>query len=182
MRTSGFSRRFFRTLFCGLALCALMAGSAQATVIVISGTNPAFVDTGFNVTIGDLIAIDVTGLIGWGGGNFSDANGEFGWHEGSASPAGFLVENTVPFGLVGRIGASTLVTEGIGGNGAGFVGTTYSQLANATGTLFLGFNDDFYGDNSGSFTVTLVPEPPLGLLTGLALLGLAAFRRRSCSD
>jgi hypothetical protein len=36
-----------------------------------------------------------------------------------------------------------------------FVGKSDTLIAPATGELFLGYNDQFYGDNSKGFTVTI---------------------------
>jgi hypothetical protein len=90
----------------------------------------------------------------------------------------FLVKNTVKYSLVGLIGdavdddlkpdvtqGGSLVTEGVQGYGAGFVGSRYSQIANASGFLYLAFNDDWYGDNSDYWSVSITT---IGVSTPLA--------------
>ncbi len=84
------------------------------------------------------------------------------------------------------------IDEDFGGNVAAsalFLIGSGPYLFNSTGagTLYLGINDSFASNNSGSFSVTIieqappvtsVPEPmTLGLL-GAGLLGLGAMRRR----
>jgi hypothetical protein len=79
--------------------------------------------------------------------------------------------------------------EDIFGKGAGFVGSHYDATIPVGGRLFLGFNDDTFSDNSGSFSVhitvqapaTAVPEPTTLALFGLGAGAFAAFgwmRRR----
>jgi len=73
------------------------------------------------------------------------------------------VPSAVIFSLLGKIGGSTafgssgssLLPPGKPGKGLGFVGSSYSQTVLTSGRLFLGFNDDVFGDNSGSFSVTI---------------------------
>ena len=65
---------------------------------------------------------------------------------GSFQGTGRYPVATAPAGaLIGRIG-----------NGAAFgIGSQTAITAPATGRLFLGVNDDGFGDNSGAFTVTV---------------------------
>jgi hypothetical protein len=85
--------------------------------------------------------------------------------------------------LIGKIGGTTAlgtgtpVPEGLPGNGPGYVGSSYNQFIGTGGELFLGFNDQTtaFGDNSGSFAVTVttvaIPEPSSGALAGLFGIG-----------
>ena len=43
----------------------------------------------------------------------------------------------------------------------GFVGSSYSELTALSGRLYLGFNDDYYVDNSGAFSVTVRTTTPV---------------------
>ena len=65
--------------------------------------------------------------------------------------------------------------------GAGFVGSPYSQISPLSGELFLGYNDDHFEDNSGSYSVwiTVVPEPSSAALIGLGFAVLCSQARRS---
>ena len=49
--------------------------------------------------------------------------------------------------LIGRIGEVAL-PEGAPERGLGFVGSSSSELTALSGRLYLGFNDDYYVDNS----------------------------------
>jgi hypothetical protein len=65
--------------------------------------------------------------------------------------------------------------------GDGFVGSSYSQIIPESGELFLGYNDDYFPDNSGTFSVqvTIVPEPSTLALAGAggALCWIARRRK-----
>jgi hypothetical protein len=150
------------------------------------GSNKPFVYTGIEVLEGETININVneTDTISfWPTSPLTpteplvNANGESNpdwpnnYNYNGLSDSGFLVKDTVKYSLVGFIGVDatdvslggTLVTEGTQDSGAGFVGSDYSKTANASGFLYLAFNDDWYGDNSGSWSVNITtlgePEP-----------------------
>ncbi len=79
------------------------------------------------------------------------------------------------YALVGKIG------EELGDEFV--VGSSFSGVAQQSGMLYLGFNDSNYFDNSGSFIVNSVPEPPSTWLPIGAMMALSALhtqrRRRS---
>jgi hypothetical protein len=85
-----------------------------------------------------------------------------------------ILPDTIILSLVGKIGGTTDVgtgaplPEGVPGNGPGFVGTSYDQTAPSSGRLFLGFNDDYFGDNSGSFPVLVDVEQPVPSFSSLS--------------
>jgi hypothetical protein len=98
------------------------------------------------------------------------------------SELAYLVPGTVRYSLVGLISAEvdlfgdpvpdpvvsatspgsegTLVTEGTPDAGWGFIGADYSQIAHASGYLYLAFNDDRYRDNRGYWTVNITTSVP----------------------
>jgi hypothetical protein len=155
---------------CLTALVLSAASLANAVIVPVDSKNQAFQSTGIIVTAGDTINISTPGVITWGCTACKvDANGivPSNGQPMSSEPSGadFLVQGTRIFSLVGRIGASTLVPEGAPALGAGFVGASYSQTANASGELFLAFNDDAYSDNIGTWqanitTITAVEISP----------------------
>ena len=125
----------------------------------VSGNPGGWTYADVGVSAGELFAMNATGVISY------DSSG------GSAIPEGSLprmfVPNTLvpilPHGaLVGRIGDRPLEdADGF------FVGSSFCQMADRTGGLFLGFNDGYVetgrsgldiggvGDNAGNFTVSI---------------------------
>lgn len=100
----------------------------------------AWTDTGITVRAGDVFRVDASGYINWGPNRSDDADGEVNSPYNSGRP----VPNRAGGALIGRIG-----------NGAPFfIGSgVQSFRAGTTGRLYLGINDDYVGDNSGSFRV-----------------------------
>jgi hypothetical protein len=106
------------------------------------------------------------------------------------SDNGYLVADTVKYSLVGLISAEvdqfgdpvmspvvsatvlpsegTLLTEGALNAGQGFIGSDYSQIAHASGYLYLAFNDDIYHDNLYSWNVNITTFGPTPTPTPLA--------------
>jgi hypothetical protein len=178
-----------------LAAVALLQGApavrAQIYTLQVPDTQP-WTDTGIDVSAGSLLGITASGVVRYGYDSVSvtDANGVN--SDGVKFFSTAILPKTIVVSLIGKIGGTTavgtgtLLPEGVPGNGPGFVGTSYSEQAPESGRLFLGFNDQYYPDNSGAFsvTVTIVPEPAvfaLVALGGLAFLvrGKTLLARRS---
>jgi len=85
--------------------------------------------------------------------------------------------------LIGKIGEIAL-PEGAPGGRPGFVGSSYSQLTALGGRLYLGFNDDYYVDNSGAFTVSITTAKSVAdagstiALLGVGIGALGCARRK----
>jgi len=148
----------------------------------VPSTTP-WTDTGIFVNLGTTLNIQASGTVIYGslpqqvtgpGGTNYDGQQFF--------PGGVLPSTTI-VSLIGKIGGTTAlgtgtpVPEGLAGNGPGYVGSSYNQFIGTGGELFLGFNDQStaFGDNSGSFAVTVttvtIPEPSSGALAGLFGIG-----------
>lgn len=119
-------------------------------------------DTEIDINVGDLIIITTSGTWWDGGGSdpFTDANGHTGL------PPTCL---DAPIqALLGQINDLPLRSCEMGATEKTFfVGTNFSQVAQASGRLFLAFCDTDYGNNQGSVlaTITVIPastcEPDL---------------------
>ena len=131
----------------------------------------AWKNTGLFLNEGDTFALTATGIAAEspagmaGGGRTPDGGG---------GPCGGCIAdipNSV-YALVGKIGTD-LGDEFV-------VGSSFMGVANDTGFLYLGFNDNHYWDNLGFFTVSTaqVPEPDTALLLALGLIGLRVFASR----
>jgi hypothetical protein len=114
-------------------------GSGGGRDILVSA-GQRWTDTGIRLRAGETFRIDASGYINWGPNRSDDANGEV----NSPYNANRPMPNRPGGALIARVG-----------NGAPFfVGSgTQSFRASASGPLYLGINDDYLGDNSGSFRV-----------------------------
>ena len=152
----------------------------------------AWTDTGLDIVAGTQLAVTATGTVQYGPMpvQVTGPNGR-NW-DGAKFLPNAVLSNTVVVSLIGKIGGTTSigtgtpVPEGMPGNGIGFVGSSYDQIIPNTGRLFFGFNDlvTSWGDNSGSFTVSVsvIPEPSSLTMLGLGALALVRacriFRRK----
>jgi hypothetical protein len=138
----------------------IMARPQNANAVATSGTNPAvtsaqaapgaitvqanqnWTSTGMTVRKGQMITVAATGTV-----QLSDDTNDIATPSGAKSgryAANAPLKNVLAGGLIGRIGPSG-TPFGIGEN------ATFA--APAAGLLYLGVNDDGYGDNRGSFQV-----------------------------
>jgi hypothetical protein len=109
---------------------------------VIVRADQVWTDTGLTLRAGELFRLDSTGSINWGGGRVDGPEGEM----GSPYNANRPLPNRAGGALIGRVG-----------NGEPFyVGPGQTSFrASTTGRLYLGVNDDYLRDNSGSFRVLI---------------------------
>ena len=112
------------------------AGSASTTVIVEA--RYPWVDSGLTVHKGERLSFKADGTIHWGAKPDQVAG-----PEGHGEKAGKLGKG----GLIGRVGSS----------GKPFpIGSARTPIVMPkNGKLFLGINDFIFGDNAGSFSVTI---------------------------
>jgi len=100
-------------------------------------------DTGIDVRRNQEIYFEATGRVRWGPDRRDGPGGEGGGHKNPNRP----IPNRPGGGLIGRIGT---------GSDYFFIGDDRGAIrARDGGRLYLGVNDDFLQDNSGSFTVTV---------------------------
>jgi hypothetical protein len=179
---------------CMLVLCSLFCiGSVHGATYSLSipAVSP-WTDTGINLFAGQEILITASGSViaGSAPGSDVDPNGVGPTHDGTRVVNDTVLPQTVSLTLIGKVGGTTAIgdgtplPEGLSGKGVGFIGSSYDRIVPISGRLFLGFNDDVFGDNSGSFSVSLsvVPEPSTLALLGLGSLALVGrgrlFRRK----
>ena len=98
---------------------------------------------------GDKLSFTGTGQIQWGVGKFAGPEG---------STDKLAAARFRPAYPVSTIGAGALI--GKVGSGLAFaVGKAANIVADGTGTLYLGINDNSYGDNKGQFSVSIALAP-----------------------
>lgn len=106
----------------------------------VSATQP-WSDTGIDVRPGQSVFIDASGRVRWGKDRRDGPEGE----NNSPFNAGRPLPNRPGGALIGRIG-----------NDLFFIGAQSGPIrVRSGGRLFLGINDDYLEDNSGSFRVTV---------------------------
>lgn len=115
-------------------------GRLERTVSVAA--DRAWTDTGIEVRAGDTIHFDAAGSVSWGPGRTHGPAGEVSSHYNPRRP----VPNAAGGALIARVGG-----------GEPFVVATERGgfRVNQSGRLYLGVNDDYLADNSGSFRVTI---------------------------
>jgi len=117
------------------------AGMRERTVAVAAAS--AWSDTGIDVRRGQEIRFKASGKIRWGADRSDGPGGEGGRHYNANRP----LPDRPGAALIGRIGD---------GQDVFFVGDDDAPMrAREDGRLYLGINDDYLPDNSGSFRVTV---------------------------
>lgn len=145
-------KRFGRTALAAatVALCsaaAALAGgpttvSASYSYAVGSLTVPG-VTTGLVLETGQSVTVAATGTV-CAGLACVGPDGTSSWNTNVSSFGGFVLPGAPAWGLVGRVGSGPWVQ----------VGSGPTTLA-GTGAVQFAVNDDLFGDNRGSFTVTV---------------------------
>jgi hypothetical protein len=122
---------------------ATAQAAATSGQSIIVDARQRWIDTGINVTQGDLVMFDVTGDVRLSD-DQSDLAGPGGARSGRRAPDAPLARQTAG-ALIGKIGNS---------NAFG-IGNQRSIRAPDSGRLFLGVNDDYLADNAGHFEVQI---------------------------
>jgi hypothetical protein len=100
-------------------------------------------DTGVVVRAGQMVYFNATGRVRWGPGRQDGPEGEHGSPRNDSRP----IPSRPAAALIGHIGD---------GDDYFFVGNeTEGIRMRSSGRLYLGINDDYLGDNSGAFSVTV---------------------------
>jgi hypothetical protein len=115
--------------------------STLTTTVNVLATQP-WTDTGISLSAGETVTITATGTL------------YVGYTDPGTAPIGkptqtsgytMIAPNITPYCLLARIGAYP----------PGRVGAVARFTAKVSGELTLGLNDDYFGDNSGSWTATV---------------------------
>jgi hypothetical protein len=105
------------------------------------GSTAAWNDTGIDLRAGQTIFFEASGNVRWGRDRRDGPEGE----SGSPNNPNRPIPNRPAAGLIGKVG---------GGSDFFFIGDEQGPIrVRSSGRLYLGINDDFLQDNSGSFRV-----------------------------
>jgi hypothetical protein len=121
----------------------LGTGTGADREVLVNATQ-SWTDTGINVRAGDTLHFTADGTVVWGPGRQDTPAGEY----NSPVNRGRPIPGRPAAGLIGRIGGSAADVFFIGDERGPF-------RVNNTGRLYLGINDDYLRDNSGSFRVVV---------------------------
>jgi hypothetical protein len=146
-----------------IALALVLAASATAiqpvtittTTYAVSGSAVPGATTGL-VLNGDTVTLTATGAVcPYSGAVCPGPNGNSGYDTNSSAYGGFPAPGAPAWGLVARVGSGAWTHVGSG-----------PTPVSGTGQLQFAVNDDFLGDNSGSFTVTVNANSGSGCTPG----------------
>jgi hypothetical protein len=101
-------------------------------------------DTGIQVRKGDTISFAATGRVQWGVNQIVGPEGS-NWKLKARFPPAYPVSKIGAGGLIARIGSGSPFA----------VGKALTAVADETGTLYLGINDNHYENNDGEFSVSV---------------------------
>jgi hypothetical protein len=137
--------------FSGLTLAATIllvvatqgtaASTATTSVYIVGALTAPGVNTGLVLKKGHPVTVTATGRVCIGTGYCGGPDGN---SSTNTTQSSFLLPGAPAYGLVGRVGTGQWVQ----------VGSGPTQLS-GRGELVFAVNDDFYGDNTGSFTATV---------------------------
>jgi hypothetical protein len=133
--------------------------TTTTTITLPGGTE--WYDTGISVTSGDTLGFTASGsvTINLAGKTETPAGDSTVSTMGTAVP--FAAPGLTAWSLVGRVGTSGTPFE-IG------TGTSAPPTAPATGELYLSVNDNYFGDNSGSWSVSITRGATFGTIAQLS--------------
>ena len=121
-------------------------GPTLTAKVLADNTSNGWTNTGWVVKKGQRIRISGTGRISLGNGRYSTPSGV-----SSLPDNDKLIKSKPTGGLIAVIGADN--------NDFIFIGGSYEFVANRDGALFLGVNEGYLDDNSGSFDVVVEIDP-----------------------
>jgi hypothetical protein len=125
-----------------LALAGQGGAAGAASVYTVGSTTVPGVDTGMVLKNGQNATVTATGAVcPWGTSVCAGPNGDSSF---DTSASGFLLPGAPAWGLVGRVGSGPWVQVGAG-----------PTKLSGSGALVFAMNDNYYPDNTGSFTVTV---------------------------
>jgi hypothetical protein len=117
-------------------------GTPSRTIVVPA--NQQWTPTGVHVNFGDKLQLQISGQISLRPNDPKDV----------AIPQGSLLQRYAPNAPMPKVLAGALIGRIDSGQPFG-IGNLASILAPASGTLYLGINDDVVSDNTGQFSVTI---------------------------
>ena len=117
-------------------------GGMRERSLIVNASEP-WRDTGVVVRAGQTVYFEASGKVRWGPGRQDGPDGERNSPRNEARP----MPNRPAAALIGRVGES---------NDYFFIGDDTGAIrVRGNGRLYLGINDDYLRDNSGSFRVTV---------------------------